>query len=230
MSAPIAGGISIVVPTLDEEHAITETLRALREPGVAEVIVVDGGSRDRTAALARPLADRVVTSARGRGRQLNAGARLAKGGVLLFVHADSRPPAGFASAILAAVGRGAVGGRFDVELDGRGVGYRIVEAAINLRSRWTRLATGDQGQFVRRDVFEQLGGFPEVPLFEDLALALAMKRAGEVACLRARVRTSARRWRRGGLVRTVARMWLLRSLWALGVAPERLARFYDDVR
>ena len=223
--------ISIVVPALDEEATIATTLGRLREPEVREVIVADGGSTDRTRAIAAPLADRVIEAPRGRASQMNAGAAAASGDVLLFVHADTGMPPGFAAAIMRALAdREVVGGRFDVELDEPGVLYRVVGASISLRSRWTRLFTGDQAMFVRREVFARLGGFPDQPLMEDLALSIALRRAGEIACLRERVTTSARRWREHGVIRTVVLMWTIRGLYAAGVSPRTLARFYAAVR
>ena len=223
--------ISIVVPTLDEETTLAATLGRLREPEIHEVIVADGGSADRTRAIAAPLADRVIEAPRGRASQMNAGAAVAKGDLLLFVHADTLVPSGFAAAIVRALAdREVVGGRFDVELDEPGILYRMVGGAISLRSRWTRLATGDQAMFVRREVFERLGGYPDQPLMEDLALSIALRRAGEIACLRQRVTTSARRWRERGLVRTILLMWTIRTLYAAGVSPRTLARLYTAVR
>ncbi|MET0152742.1 MAG: TIGR04283 family arsenosugar biosynthesis glycosyltransferase [Candidatus Binatia bacterium] len=221
--------ISVIVPALNEAATITGTLARLREPEVLEVVVVDGRSEDGTAAIARPLVDRVIEASAGRARQMNAGAGVARGDVLFFLHADTAPPRGFAAAIVAACDD-AIGGRFDVELDAPGLAYRVIEAAINLRSRWSGLFTGDQGLFVRRDVFESLGGYPDLPLLEDLALARAMKKRGRTAALRMRLRTSARRWQRHGVLRTVALMWWIRALYFLGVAPERLARLYPRAR
>lgn len=223
--------VSIIVPTRNERLTIAETLRALREPEVLEVIVVDAASEDGTAAAARPFADQLIDCAPGRGRQMNAGARAARGEILFFLHADTRVPSGFARAIVSAVDDPAVvGGRFDIDVEGDAPGLRVVAEAVNLRSRWTRLFTGDQGLFIRREAFERLGGFREMPIFEDLEMALAMRRAGRIACLRERLRTSGRRWQRRGVVRTVLLMWLLRALYFAGVAPERLARLYRDVR
>jgi rSAM/selenodomain-associated transferase 2 len=225
----VNGRISIVVPTRNEEERIAETLRRLRDPEVVEVIVVDGGSEDRTVEIARPLVDRLVEAPAGRAGQMNAGARLASGEILLFLHADTIVPAGFGAAIVAAC-RTAIGGRFDVELDAPAGIFRVIEWAINLRSRWSGLFTGDQGLFVRRDVFEALGGYPNQPLLEDLELAKAMKRSGRVAALRAKVRTSARRWQRLGPLRTVLLMWRIRALYFLGASPQRLARLYLEAR
>ncbi len=213
----------MIVPARNEAATIAGTLARLREAEVLEVLVVDGSSEDGTAAIAGPLADQVIEAPPGRARQMNAGAAAARGDVLFFLHADTAPPRGFGSAIVGACGD-AVGGRFDVELDAPGLAYRMIETAINLRSRWSGVFTGDQGLFVRRDVFESLGGYPDQPLLEDLALARAMKKRGRTAALRLRVRTSARRWQRHGVLRTVLLMWWIRALYCLGIAPERLAR------
>ena len=216
----LSAALSVVVPTLDEAEALPATLAAARQPGVCEVIVVDGGSRDGTLAVARPLADRVL-----------AGAAAARADVLLFLHADTRLPAGYAQAVAGALADPAVvGGRFDVRLDAAGLAYRALGRLISLRSRLTRVATGDQAIFVRRVVFERLGGYPLVPLMEDVALSRAMKRAGRVACLSETVTTSARRWQRHGVARTVLLMWALRAAYYAGVPPARLARVYPDAR
>jgi rSAM/selenodomain-associated transferase 2 len=228
-SGSIDPRVSVIVPTRNEAATIAETLARLREPEVLEVLVVDGGSEDATVDRARPFADRVIAAPAGRARQMNVGAAIARGELFFFLHADTRPPRGFAAAIVEACGV-AIGGRFDVELDAPGVTYRVIEAAINLRSHWSGLFTGDQGLFIRRDVFESLGGYPDQPLLEDLALARAMRRRGRTAALRLRLRTSARRWQRHGVVRTVLLMWWIRLLDAVGVPPERIARLYVDAR
>jgi rSAM/selenodomain-associated transferase 2 len=193
------------------------------------VIVVDGASEDETREIAGPLADRVLAGPVGRGPQMNAGAAVARGEILFFLHADTVVPEGFAAAIVAAC-RNAIGGRFDVALSAPGVAFRLIEAAINLRSRWSGVFTGDQGLFIRRDVFDKLGGFPEQPLLEDLVLSRAMRRHGPVAPLRQRLHTSARRWQLHGIVHTIALMWWIRTLYFLGVSPGRLARLYRDAR
>ena len=219
--------LSVIVPTLDEEAALPATLAAARQTSVMELIVVDGGSHDRTCEIARALADRTLSSGRGRARQMNVGAAAARGDVLLFLHADTRLPAGYATAVAGALADpGVVGGRFDVRLDAPGLAYRLIGRMISLRSRLTRVASGDQAIFVRRAVFERLGGFPAVPLMEDIELSRALKRAGGVACLRETVLTSARRWQRHGVVRTVLLMWLLRAGYYAGIPPARLARMY----
>jgi rSAM/selenodomain-associated transferase 2 len=220
--------LSIVVPTLDEAAGIAAHLRALQplRDGGCEVIVVDGGSRDATRELARPLADAVVSAPRGRGGQLNAGARAARGEALLFLHADTRLPAGALDALRAALAT-REWGRFDVEIEGRHPLLRVVAALVNARSRLTGIATGDQAIFVRRARFDAAGGFPEIPLMEDVALSTALRRASRPACLRLRVVTSGRRWESRGVIRTILLMWWLRFLFWTGRDAASLARRYD---
>lgn len=223
--------ISVIVPTLNEAGGIAETLRRARQPGVREVIVVDGGSTDHTRALAQELADVVGSAPRGRARQMNAGAQRAAGEILLFLHADTLVPAGFATAVTAACRRpGVVGGRFDVQLSPSSPLLRLTANLINRRSRLSRIATGDQAIFVRREVFERLGGYADIPLMEDVELSRRLKRAGHIACLRQRVTTSARRWQTHGVINTILLMWTLRALYWLGVSPARLRRLYDETR
>jgi len=226
-----AARISVVVPVLNEERTLPATLDAARDAGVCEVIVVDGGSTDRTAEAAAAHGARVLRSARGRARQMNAGAAAARGDVLLFLHADTLLPAGFGAAVVDALDdEQTAGGRFDVELWPSNFLLWLTGELINLRSRIARIATGDQAIFVRGEVFEAMGGFEEVPLMEDVRLCRELKRRGRVACLRQRVRTSSRRWSRDGVVRTILLMWSLRFLHACGVSPARLRKWYADTR
>jgi rSAM/selenodomain-associated transferase 2 len=224
--------LSVVVPMLNESGDIAGALNALRRGARdAEIVVVDGGSSDASVAIARPLCDFVFVAPRGRARQMNAGARASHGDVLAFVHADTTVPSTFASDILAALSDPAVvGGRFDVQLDSSALLFRIIGALISLRSRISRTGTGDQAIFVRRDAFDRLGGFPPLELCEDLEFTRRLKRAGRIACLHSRVTTSARRWNRDGVVRTVLRMWMIRAMYLIGVPPSRLKRMYADTR
>jgi rSAM/selenodomain-associated transferase 2 len=224
--------LSVIVPMLNEAATIASTLHALRRGAPdAEIIVVDGGSADMSVAIARPLCDALISASRGRACQMNAGARASHGDALVFVHADTIVPSTFATDIASALSDPTVvGGRFDVQLDASNLPYRIISAMISLRSRISRTGTGDQAIFVRRDMFERLGGFPDFELCEDLEFSRRLKRAGCVACLRARVTTSARRWSRDGVVRTVVRMWLIRAMYLAGVPPARLKRMYSDTR
>jgi rSAM/selenodomain-associated transferase 2 len=219
--------ITVVVPTLNEAQFIVgclDALAPLRARG-HEVIVVDGGSDDGSVRLAQDRADRVLAAPRGRASQLNAGARAARGEALVFLHADTRlPPDADRLVLKALAGRG--WGRFDVKIDGRGALFALVGAMMSLRSRLTGVATGDQGIFVRRSVFDALGGYPEIPLMEDIELSRRLRRGGPPACLRARVLTSARRWQAHGVLRTIVLMWRLRLAYALGADPARLAQRY----
>jgi rSAM/selenodomain-associated transferase 2 len=218
--------ISIIVPVLDEAAGIERHLAALaplRARG-HEVIVVDGGSRDDTTARARPWADQVLASRRGRARQMNAGAAAAHGDALLFLHADTLLPETADQAVQAALAGGACWGRFDVRIAGRPAMLRVVATCMNLRSRLTGIATGDQALFVSRAVFERIGGFADVPLMEDIDLSRRLKAIAPPACLRDRVITSGRRWERHGVWRTIALMWWLRWRYWRGTPPDVLAR------
>ena len=220
--------LSVIVPALNEAEGIAATLASLQPLRARghEVLVVDGGSTDGTPERAAPLADRVLRSAPGRALQQNAGARAATGDVLLFLHADTRLPAGAERRVLEGVAAGRGWGRFDVRLTGRHPLLRVVERMISLRSRLTGIATGDQAIFVRRDWFEAAGGFSEIPLMEDVALSRALRRRGRPLCLRDPVTTSSRRWESRGIVRTIVLMWRLRLAYALGADPRRLAELY----
>ena len=216
--------ISIVIPTLNEAGAIAETLVALaplRARG-HEVVVADGGSDDGSRELAAPFADRVIAARRGRARQMNAGAAVASGEALVFLHADTRLPADADHLILHAL-KTHLWGRFDVAIEGRSALLPVIAFLMNLRSRLSGIATGDQAIFVRRTAF---AGFPEIALMEDVAFSKAMKRRSPPACLRAKARTSGRRWDRHGVLRTMLLMWRLRLAYFLGAAPDELARRY----
>lgn len=221
--------LSVVIPVLDEEAQIASTLHALaalRERGV-EVIVVDGGSRDRTAAIASRLADHVLVAARGRAVQMNAGAKAARGRTLAFLHADTRLPGRADDLIARSLAKSArVWGRFDVRLAGTHPLLRVVGAMMNLRSRLTGIATGDQCLFMTREAYRACGGFPAIALMEDIAMSVRLKRLSRPICLRAKATTSARRWETRGVVRTIAEMWRNRLWYFFGADPSTLARRY----
>ena len=222
-----AGALAIVVPMLDEAATLPALLVHLagwRARG-CEVVLVDGGSRDDSVAMARAAGLRVVVAERGRARQMNAGAQACGGALLLFLHADTRLPEAADAMVCAALAVQAWG-RFDVHIDGRPRMLRVVAALMNLRSRLSGIATGDQAIFVRRDVFEAVGGFPDQPLMEDIELSCRLLRVSRPACLRARVRTSGRRWEQRGVWRTILLMWRLRWAYWRGVPAERLAEAY----
>jgi rSAM/selenodomain-associated transferase 2 len=224
-----SSGLSIIVPALNEAADIVsflQSLQPLRREGV-EVILADGGSRDDTVALAAPLVDGSLTAPRGRALQMNAGASAAKGEVLLFLHADCRLPDGANRLILEGLSEtGRNWGRFDVRLSGAQPLLRAIEFFMNLRSRLTGIATGDQALFMTRRAYRAAGGFPAIALMEDVAMSARLKRTGKPLCLSARVTSSSRRWERGGIARTVVLMWRLRLSYFLGADPERLARIY----
>jgi rSAM/selenodomain-associated transferase 2 len=224
--------LSVIVPMLNEVRAIARTLDAIAAGAagaevLVEVIVVDGGSSDRSREEARPRCASLLVAHRGLARQMNAGAVAARGDALFFVHADTLVPPGFACDITAALADPAVvGGRFDLRLDDGAPLLRLIGWLISARSRLSRTGTGDQAIFVRREVFERLGGYRDIAVCEDLDLARRLKRAGRVACLRSRVTTSARRWREGGGLATTIRMWFIRAAFLFGVSPARLAHLY----
>ena len=220
--------LSIIVPALNEAAGIVFTLCALvplRARG-AELIVVDGGSDYGTAELAAAHADRVLVSARGRARQMNAGAAMARAPVLLFLHADTQLPEGADRSIQAAIACGASWGRFDVCITGRARMLRVVAAMMNWRSRLTGIASGDQAIFVTRADFQRVGGFPDQPLMEDIELSRRLRQWAPPTCLRDRVMTSGRRWEQRGVWRTIFLMWRLRWRYWRGAAPQALAEAY----
>jgi rSAM/selenodomain-associated transferase 2 len=221
--------LSIVVPTLNEAARIRATLarlQPLRARG-HEVIVVDGGSHDDTAAAATALADRLLTAPRGRASQMNAGAMAARGDVLLFLHADTHLPANAAELIATGLADGnREWGRFDVVIGGRHPLLHVVARLMNLRSHLTGIATGDQALFVRRASFDAVGRFPPIDLMEDVALCRRLRQGSWPLRVRTPVITSARRWEANGVMRTILLMWWLRLRYFLGDSPERLARSY----
>ena len=223
--------ISVVIPALNEEKTIAATLTALMTLKPHEVIVVDGGSSDGTREISAGTGATVITGTRGRARQMNAGAQQATGDILLFLHADTRlPRTAFGDIGAALKDPRYLGGHFDVNLDGDHWMLKVVGALINHRSRITKVGTGDQAIFVRREAFARVGGFPDIPLMEDIAFCRALKRLGRIACLRSKVVTSARRWEIEGVWRTIIKMWILKLLYLAGVSPVRLKRFYAETR
>lgn len=221
--------LTLIVPVLNEVTGMAATLAALqplRRAG-AELIVVDGGSSDGTLTCCAGLSDQAMPGPRGRARQMNHGAQCAQGDVLLFLHADTRLPETAWSAIAAALASGRHDwGRFDVEIAGRSRWFPLIAAFMNRRSRWSGIATGDQAMFVRRQLFLDVGGFPDQPLMEDIELSRRLRRCGPPACLRERVMTSGRRWETDGVWRTILLMWRLRLLYWLGADVNKLAKAY----
>jgi len=222
--------LSIIIPTLNEAKTITttlESLQTLRKSG-HEVIVVDGGSTDNTKNLAKSLVDVVLSTEAGRAHQMNVGAQVANGDILLFLHADTQLPVQAASLIFNGLQKtGQQWGRFNVRLSGNSPFLRIIESLMNIRSRLTGIATGDQAIFVKQNSFQKIQGFPEIPLMEDIALSRCLKSISPPLCLREKVITSSRRWTQRGILRTVLLMWSLRLAYFFGVSPQRLKQWYD---
>ena len=221
--------LSIVIPVLNEADGIESflsSLQVLRHQG-HEVIVADGGSNDGTAQRAASLADQVIQSPRGRAAQMNAGAALARGDILFFLHADCRLSDDSANLIWTGLKNGERRwGRFDIKLSGDRFMFRVVEWFMNTRSRLTHISTGDQGLFVERTLFTSIGGFPVIPLMEDIAISRQLKQIAAPLCLRAAITTSSRRWEKNGVWRTIWLMWRLRYAYWRGVDPADLARRY----
>lgn len=224
--------LSIIIPVLDEAERIAALLGELQplRDHAGELIVVDGGSRDLTRERAAPLADRVLTSPAGRATQMNAGAAASRGDRLLFLHADTRLPQDADRLIETALAGERCWGRFNVRIEGRHAWLPVIAAAMNWRSRLTGIATGDQGIFMTRAAFDEVGGFADQALMEDIEMSRRLKQRSAPACLSATVSTSGRRWETHGVCRTVLLMWQLRWRYWRGESPERLAKAYRNVR
>jgi len=221
--------LALIVPVLNEAEALPDLLAHLSTFAADDVVFVDGGSADASVRLIESHGLQVISSRRGRASQMNAGAARTTADILLFLHADTRLPTGALDDIRRAMADpSVVGGRFDLSLDGGGLPFRIIASMINVRSRLSRISTGDQAMFVRRATFEQLGGFPDQPLMEDVELSRRLKRLGRIACLRRKALSSSRRWQRQGVWRTVWLMWSLRWRYWLGASPAELKLHYPD--
>ena len=219
--------LSIIMPARNEAAHIVSSLQPLQAlRGELEVILVDGGSTDNTVALAKGFCDQLLQSQPGRARQMNAGAAVARGSTLLFLHADTRLPDGFTRLIAQAVNKSQRWGRFDVQLAPASALLNTVAGMMNWRSRITGVCTGDQGIFVEHQLFTELGGYADIPLMEDIELSKRLRRHGKPVCLRPPLVTSSRRWQQHGTLRTIALMWWLSALYWLGVPPQRLAQWY----
>jgi rSAM/selenodomain-associated transferase 2 len=226
-------GISVIIPTLNEESTIRDCLNQFRNrTGAVEIIVSDGGSEDGTEAVVGGYEGvRFIRSpARGRAIQMNEGARASSGERLLFLHADTLLPEGWLDYVRASMDRGAAGGRFRFGISDPQPIYRWIEAGTNFRSRILGITYGDQAIYCRRDLFERIGGYPAIPIFEDSELANRLRKAGPFDWIDAPVRTSARRWERRGPMRTLLLTWTLRTLYIMNMSPETLSRFYSAVR
>jgi len=229
VSAKLIARVAVIVPVMNEADRLPCLLRSSRTLGEDEIIFVDGGSTDETQILLENAGVQWVRSERGRATQMNVGAFKSKSEIILFLHSDT----GLSSSHIGDVKNlmrdlSIVGGRFDVQLSGRHPAFRVIEFFINWRSRLTKISTGDQAMFVRRDVFEKLGGFPDQPLMEDVEFSRRLKKEGRIACSHQKVMTSSRRWEKHGIARTVLLMWWLRFRYWLGADPEALKCHYVD--
>jgi len=223
--------IAIIIPVFNEGAVLPELIRRMQSMDADELIIVDGGSRDDSCRILEASGARWLKSGPGRAAQMNAGAEVCSSDILLFIHADTIISCSNISAVCETMNDDSyAGGRFDVRLSGDAFPFRIIEQLINARSRLTGISTGDQCLFVRRSVFERMGGFPNQPLMEDIEFSKRLKRHGRVACLRQKVTTSSRRWERHGIVATVWLMWKLRFLYWLGVPAEQLSQMYRQAR
>jgi len=220
---------SIIIPTLNEEKTIEPCLSALQPlRSNCEIIIVDGGSTDNTIVIAGTLADKVVSSDKGRARQMNNGARYASGNVLIFLHADTSLPENALQLIQQKLNSSRKWGRFDIQLSGKHFMLKVIAQMMNWRSRLTRIATGDQVIFVTRLAFEKAGQYPEISLMEDIAICKALKKISPPICLKAKVISSGRRWERYGIYKTILLMWNIRLRYFFGADPQILAFLYTN--
>lgn len=219
---------SIIIPTLNEAAGIQQHLQALQPlKNQCEIIIADGGSQDETIAIAKSLSDRVFTVPKGRARQMNAGVVCSTGEVLIFLHADTYLPGNALSIIKHGINTGYCWGRFNIHLTGRNLMLEIIAYMMNWRSRLTGIATGDQVLFMTRHAFESIGGYPDIPLMEDIAICNKLKQLGKPLCLSAKVISSGRRWQQFGIFKTILLMWWLRLLFFFDFNPKQLAKLYS---
>ena len=222
--------ISVIIPVLNEDRILEKTLcRLLPELSGHELIIVDGGSTDTTVEIAKEYGT-VISSDRGRAKQLNAGAEKANGEILIFLHADVWLEEGAISEVEKAITGGFVGGGFLQKIEGKNLLYRIIEKSADLRGRYLKIFYGDSGIFITRDGFQQIGGFPDIPIMEEIEFSRAMHKLGKTRMVSPRIHISARRWKTGGIIRTTLINWLITVLYTLGYSTDRLAELYKNIR
>ena len=222
--------VTIIIPTYNEAETIPRLLDRLVREDVYEIIIVDGHSSDRTEEIARKYPVALMKAPRNRARQLNEGAKAASGDILLFLHADCTLGGKALNAISKAVGEGFAGGCLSQRIDSKSCIYRIIELSGNLRARIFRIFYGDQAIFATRDVFDRIGGFDEVELFEDVMFSKKMKKSGKTCILNQHVHSSARRWQKQGICRATVINWLVSVGFLLGVSPHHMKKIYHDIR
>jgi len=221
--------VAVILPVLNEEDVLPDLLQRIQSWGADEIIFVDGGSSDHTPQLLAASGVKWMHGRPGRAVQMNMGASEVQCSIFLFLHIDTVISSSCIESVKDAMNDpDVVGGRFDVQLSGRHPAFRMIEWFINWRSRITKISTGDQAMFVRRDVFRHLGGFLDIPLMEDVEFSRRLKRQGRITCLWQQVMTSSRRWEKHGIVRTILLMWWLRFRYWIGTNPAVLKRHYVD--
>ncbi len=222
--------ISVIIPVLNEAKILDKTLSQLQPELVGhELIVVDGGSTDNSVQIAEKYG-RVITSKQGRAKQLNAGAASANGNILIFLHADVWLENGAFKAVESALASDFIGGGFHQKIDGKSYLYRIIEFTADMRGKYLKVFYGDSGIFVRRTDFQKIGGFPDVPIMEEMGFSNELRRLGKTKMIRPHIHISARRWERNGIVRTTAKNWLITFLYYIRVSPDKLAKLYRNIR
>lgn len=222
--------ISVIIPVLNEAKILDKTLAQLQpELEGHELIIVDGGSTDNTLSIAEKYG-RVISSERGRAKQLNTGAASAIGDILIFLHADVWLEEGAFQAVESALSSGFVGGGFHQKIDGKSILYRIIEITADMRGKYLKTFYGDSGIYIRRKDFERIGGFPDVPIMEEMGFSKELRKLGSTKLIKPHIHISARRWEGNGIVRTTVKNWLITFLYFMGFSLDRLAKLYRNIR
>ncbi|WP_269764225.1 TIGR04283 family arsenosugar biosynthesis glycosyltransferase [Ghiorsea bivora] len=222
-----------MIPVYNEEETLPHALREIQKLNLEatdQLIFIDGGSNDHTKQLIQDAGFHCLVSQAGRAKQMNMGAQNTKSDIILFLHIDTSISSSNISNIKKTYNQGYLSGRFNIRLSSSGLSYQIISFFMNARSCLSKISTGDQAMFVRRDVFETVGGFPDLPLMEDIALSKKLRPLGHIACLKDTLVTSSRRWEKYGVINTVLLMWKLRFLYWIGISPEKLAKMYRHIR